>query len=484
MNLADIKGTRALVMGLGALGGGVATAKWLVKHGAKVTVTDLRTRNELAPSMKALGEEAKKITFVLGRHRTRDFQTSDLVVVNPAVRRESTFLKVARRAKKETTNDARIFFDLSPNPTVAVTGTRGKTTTANWIAHFLRANDRAVFAAGNTPERPLMQDLDRLIRRPEIPAVLELSSWQLEFLPEARRAPDVAVITNLYRDHLNRYRTMDDYARAKANIFKNQLPSQTLILNAENAWTRFFMKEGPRARTYFFSTKPLANHTQGISLRSSGVFFSEASESTRVASRVFVQKFVHAWGSHNLENLFAAILTAHLAGVPWRNILARVNTLPGIPYRQEIVIRRKNLTVVNDSGSTSPDAAIAALRRFGGTHTHFITGGTDKKLEFRELALVMKKTIGPEHTYFLNGSATKKLLVELQKTGYFKKSTPQISENLSDLLRTIGNQLKTNNYQLKTTILFSPGAASFEKFKNEFDRGNRFTREARRVLTR
>lgn len=482
MRLNGIEGTRVLVMGLGALGGGVATTKWLVKHGAKVTVTDLQSRKELTPSIKALGDAAKKVTFVLGHHRTRDFQSNGVVVVNPAVRRENTFVKAARRAKKEVMNDARIFFDLSPNPTIAVTGTRGKTTTANWIAYFLRANDRAVFAAGNTPERPLLADLDRLIRRPETPAVLELSSWQLEFIENARRAPDIALITNVYPDHLNRYRTMEDYARAKANIFVRQIPSQTLILNAENRWTAFFLRMKPRARIYFFSLGVLPPRTQGLFIKNGALALREAGNTVTVARASFVRGFKKSCGAHNLQNLFSAMLAAHLAGLPWPAILRRVNTLPRIPYREEVVIRRKNLIVVNDSASTSPDATIAALKRFKGSGTFLIVGGTDKKLEFAPLARAMKTTISAPHTFLLNGSATTKLVPELKRIGFFTKHPPQIFETLPDILRTISQQLPITN--LPITILFSPGAASFEKFKNEFDRGRQFTRAARDALAR
>jgi len=271
----EFSGKRVLVMGLGRLGGGVATTKWLAKHGAHVAVTDLRNRKELASSIQALGDAAKKVRMVLGKHRENDFRTHDFVVVNPAVPRESKFLKIAWRARKEVTNDARIFFDLAPNPIVAITGTRGKTTTTNWIAHFLRSRDRMAFAAGNTPERPLLADLDRLARRPETPAVLELSSWQLELVAAARRAPDIAVITNLYPDHLNRYRTMEDYARAKAVIFQNQNPAQAIILNADNMWTKFFLKINPKGKRYFFSLKLLPRESQGLFLSGGSLVFAE-----------------------------------------------------------------------------------------------------------------------------------------------------------------------------------------------------------------
>ncbi|MFH0806691.1 MAG: UDP-N-acetylmuramoyl-L-alanine--D-glutamate ligase [Candidatus Brennerbacteria bacterium] len=473
---------KVLVMGLGSLGGGIATAKWLVKHGAKVAVTDLRNKRELGPSLKTLGDTAKKIRMALGGHRETDFRTHDVIVVNPAVPRESKFLKIAHRAGKQITNDAGIFFDLAPNPVIAVTGTRGKTTTTNWIAHFLRAGSRGVAAAGNIPERPLLEDLDRLIRHPETPAVLELSSWQLERVESAKRAADVAIITNIYPDHLNRYRTIEEYARAKALIFKNQNPAQALVLNAENRWTPFLLKMKPRGRIYFFSTNPLPAHAQGLFCKNGTLIFREAGVVEMVTGPAMVTAFIRTWGMHNLENLLAAMLATRLSGTEWRTILARVPTLPSVPYRQEIVIRRKGVLVINDSAGTSPDATIAALRRFGGNETYLITGGTDKKLEFRGLANVIKQTSAPARTFFLSGTATKKLLKELDRIRFFKGAIPQSFEDLPSLLTALTKELRTTSKKQSATVLFSPGAASFEKFKNEFDRGNQFSRAAKRLF--
>lgn len=491
MSEMDFQGKKVLVMGLGTLGGGVATTAWLVKHGAKVTVTDLRSKKELFSSLKALRNAVKKVMFVLGKHRTTDFKTNDVVVVNPAVRRESEFLKIARKAGAAVVNDARIFFDTTTNPTIAITGTRGKTTTTNWVAHLLRARDRGVFAAGNTPERPLLMDLDRLAHRSETTAVVELSSWQLELLGEARRAPDIAVITNIYADHLNRYRDIESYATAKTFIFRNQNPSQALILNHDNPWTPFFLRMKPRGRVYFFSTgtpaRPeggLPPRTQGIFLKNGALIFREIGSSIVVADRAFVKNFVRTWGAHNLANLLAAMLAAHLAGLPWQTIIAHTHSLPAIPFRQETVTRRKGLLVINDSAGTSPDAVVAAITRFKSPSTYLITGGTDKKLEFRDLAREMKSSIPPSRAFFLNGSATKKLVSELARVGFFKKSSPQIFEDLSAILLAIREHLRVTKHQSPATVLFSPGAASFEKFKNEFDRGNQLSRAARRVFAR
>jgi len=473
---------KVLIVGLGVLGGGLATTKWFLKRGAEVTVTDLRTRAKLATSIKALGKDAKKVRFVLGRHSVDDFKTHDLIVANPAVRRESLFLAVARKAGGRIVNDASIFFDEVQTPVIAVTGTRGKTTTANWIAHFL-----GVRAGGNSSaDLPLLKLLGEL--KPRRYAVVELSSWQLELTGQSRKAPDIAVITNIYRDHLNRYRGMNEYAGAKANIFKLQTRNQRLILNADNEWTPFFLKRLANCRiqprVFFFSRKPLARGRNGVWVDRRSVYFRDGKRTEQVVgSKEF--HALQAWGDHNIENLLAAVLAARLAGVSWARIRAGSRTLPQMQYREEIIFSRKNITIVNDSAGTSPDATVAALRRFRGNRVVLLAGGTDKELDFREWATIVARFVTPHDLLLLRGSATNKMIAELTRIGYFKSEKPQIFEALPAMLRS-AKKLSTTPYTphpIPVVILFSPGAASFEKFKNEFDRGERFSVGIRQIYS-
>ncbi|OGG40473.1 UDP-N-acetylmuramoylalanine--D-glutamate ligase [Candidatus Jorgensenbacteria bacterium GWA1_49_17] len=433
-------------MGLGLLGGGVATVNWLVKHGAKVTVTDLRTRRELAPSIQALGPTAKKVRFVLGKHRVADFRNNEIVVVNPGVRRESEYLKIAKKAGAELENEASIFFRVCRNPIIGVTGTRGKTTTANWLHHILKKKYPKAVLTGNSSASPMLSVLDKLDGRN--PVVVELSSWHLEFLPKSGKVPHVALITNLYPDHLNRYPSMKNYALAKANIFLGQSEDDFLLLNKDNSWTKFFRSRKPKSRIAYFPANV------GIDLK----------------------KFKKIYGLHNFYNLNAAILVARHFGVPLPEIKKALKTLPKMRFRQEIVLKKKNLTVVNDTTATTPEATRAALLRFAGRENLvLIAGGTDKRLDFSGWAKTVKKLVKPANLYLLEGSATEKMVRELKKIGYFKKIEPQLFEKLESLLKVV-RRSRVTNCQLPVTILFSPGATSFEKFKNEFDRGEKFNR--------
>jgi len=460
-------GQKALVMGLGLHGGGIATSKWLAKNGATVTATDKRTKEVLTPSLQAL--KGVKVKFILGEHRDEDFATNDLIVANPAVPRESPYLAIARNRGKRIENDASLFFCYNDNPVIAVTGTRGKTTTTLWIAELLKKQFPHVRPSGNTPENALLKEFDR-VQGKNIPVVAELSSWQLEYLPTAPHAPHVAVITNLFPDHLNRYKGgMPDYASAKANIFFNQREDDFLVLNYDNEWTKFFQTKKPKGVVFYFHTKSLPKGVNGLFVREGMLIFRFDGIEQKLFS---VKKFVEARGIHNLENLLATVLAIKLFDATIAIKEEDVLDLPTPRMRQEIILKKGKLTVVNDSCATSPDGVIAALKRFGGLNTILITGGTDKELEFSELARVIKKYVQPAHLVLLEGSATTKLLVELVRQKYFKGHAGELHTTLASCARTA--QAIAISTKGKTTILFSPGAASFEKFLHEFDRGEKF----------
>lgn len=442
-----LKGKKGLVMGLGLLGGGIATTKWLVKHGARITVTDLKDKKTLAGSVKSLGSAAKKVRMVLGRHDESDFKNHDVVVVNPAVPRLSPFLKIARAAGAVLENEASLFFRFCKNPVIGVTGTRGKTTTANWIHHFLKQKYPRSILAGNSSDNPMLKALDELDG--QSPVVVELSSWHLELLTKSERAPRIAVITNLYPDHLNRYKNIEEYALAKANIFKCQTGDDFLILNKKNDWTKFFLKQKPLGRILFIPYPIFP----------------------------FSPPFT-PFGDHNAQNLMTAALAAHTAGLDWGLIKKAIKTLPQIKFREEIIYKKNGLTVVNDATATSPDATVAALTRFtsyrSSTSIILIAGGTDKNLEFGGWAKAVKKLVSPENIFLLEGSATARMLDSLNRIGYFKKTAPRLYLDFNILLTSGLKRAKI--VKGKKILLFSPGAASFEKFKNEFDRGEKFNK--------
>lgn len=472
-----LKGKKVLVFGLGVLGGGTGTVNWLLKQRAQITVTDKRAKEELTPSLKSLGNSRKKIKFVLGRHDKKDIGRADLIIANPAVPYANEFLAYARRKKIPVINDLGIFLENFPNRIAAVTGTRGKTTTVNWLAHFLKAEYPRAKAAGNSSDTSLLKLLSEI--RGKTPAAVELSSFQLEFLENPEKSPDLAIITNLYRDHLNRHGTMRAYALAKANIFKKQTAEQNLILNDRNSFTKKFEKLRHQGKIWHFSDQPLTGKKIGLFQAKNEIWFRGSSEKIKVLNSKQWKKFLADWGEHNGQNFLAAALGARLMGLSWSQIKKRIASLPAIPYREETIFQSKKLRLINDSAGTSPDATTAALKRFPGRNVLLLTGGTDKNLDFSELAETIYRTLPPHRLFLLEGSATKKLMVALHKKKYNGSKPFRTFSDLESMLLAAKALTKKTK---KSILVFSPGAASFEKFRNEFDRGEKFNKLAKKIF--
>ncbi|MEW5720327.1 MAG: UDP-N-acetylmuramoyl-L-alanine--D-glutamate ligase, partial [Chloroflexota bacterium] len=228
----DLRAKKVLVMGLGVHGGGLGVARWLVKQGARVIVTDLKRAEELQSSLDAL--RGLSIEYVLGEHREQDFLNADLVVRNPGVPRESKWLQFAREHDIPVEMEMSLFVERLPRgaaQVIGVTGTKGKTTTTLMTGAILQRANLKTVVAGNLRVSAL-ELLDQIDA--ETPVVLELSSWQLEAFPPQRISPHIAAITNIFPDHLNRYRDLDDYADAKAIIFRYQQPGDFIVLNFDN----------------------------------------------------------------------------------------------------------------------------------------------------------------------------------------------------------------------------------------------------------
>ncbi|MDP1709963.1 MAG: Mur ligase family protein, partial [Candidatus Komeilibacteria bacterium] len=200
--MIELKNKKILLLGLGLHGGGVATACWLHKQGAKLIVSDLKSAAILKPSLAKL-KCCQGIKFVLGQHREQDVAWADIVVQNPGVPKESPYIKLAKKLGKPVLNEASLFFDRCQAKITGITGTRGKSTTTALIGALLKTRDKRTLVAGNIRTTAMLDVVDKLKSGSSV--VLELSSWQLEGLEAAKRAPSVAVITNLYPDHLNRY---------------------------------------------------------------------------------------------------------------------------------------------------------------------------------------------------------------------------------------------------------------------------------------
>lgn len=407
------KDKKVIIMGLGLHGGGVGVAKFLHRQGAKLLITDLRTKKELKPSLEKL--KGLSIDFILGKHRKQDFVKADLIIKNPGVPRESYYLKIARDNNILIKTDIDIFFDLCPAQIIGITGTKGKSTTATLIYLLLKKKYPKTFLAGNIGISAL-EILPKIDKKSKV--VLELSSFILENL---KKSPGIAVITNLFPDHLNRYKSFKDYLNAKKSIFKYQKKNDILILNQSDLNTKRLSKEA-NSKIYLFK------------------------------------------GS----NQAAAIKVAKLLKVSSKDIEEVISNFKGIPNRQEFIASKKGVKYINDTTATNPDSAILAINKFSNSNIILITGGQDKELNYKNLTREIKKKV--KHLILLPGTASNKIKREFGSGKiYLVKSMKEAVKKSSQLS------------QRGDLVLLSPGAASFDLFKNEFDRGDQFIKEVKKL---
>src|SRR6266702_3108408 len=285
--MIDIRGKRVLVMGLGLHGSGIAAARYAAQHGAIVRVTDLRSAQVLAPSIQALA--GLPVEYVLGQHRNEDFLWAEIVIRVPGVKRNSPYLQIAREHGAAIELEIALFFQECPGRIIGVTGTRGKTTTTTLIYEILRASGLPAVLGGNVAGVETLSLLPQIT--PETLVVLELSSWQLEGLAPHAISPSVSVMTNVYPDHLNTYEGMEDYAAAKATIFRHQHTTDLAIFNYDNPWTRRLGEEAV-GETWFASIERGGSFKRGSSTRKTIIPFLFAN--------------VPLVGKHNLENVLLA----------------------------------------------------------------------------------------------------------------------------------------------------------------------------------
>lgn len=405
-------------MGLGLLGGGVGAVKFFVKEGARVLITDKRSSKDLKESLNKIKRFSVKL--VLEKHKKEDFKNCDLIIKNPAVPNNSPYLKTAKNHNIPIKTDIDIFFDLCKVLIIGVTGTKGKSTVATLLYLLLKSKYPDTILAGNIGVSPL-EVLSKITKKSKV--VLELSSFELEGL---KKSPQVAVITTLFPDHLDRYKNFREYVEAKKPIFKYQKKDDILVLNYNNAETRKLASEA-HSKVYFFKDSSVS----------------------------------------------AAVTVAKIFKIPKKNIKKVLSTFKGVSNRQELIATKKGVKYINDTTATNPQSVILAINtfknRFPDSRIILIAGGLDKNLNYKDLAKAIKKEVG--YLLLLPGTASDKLKKGLK--GF---------KNMS-LVKSMREAVKkaVKIAQKGDIVLLSPGAASFNLFKNEFDRGKKFRQALKRI---
>jgi UDP-N-acetylmuramoylalanine--D-glutamate ligase len=456
VDLHTLSGTRVTVMGLGIHGGGLASARFFARRGAHVTVTDLRSARILESAMEQLRDFP--VRYVLERHEEDDFSQTDLVIKNPAVSPTSPFLQKAREHGVPIETDLSVFFSLARNPNIAVTGSKGKSTTASAIAFGLSTAHPGARLGGNITVSPL-SFLDEL--SPDAPVVLELSSWQLGDLKgKGILRPAVSVFTVILPDHMDKYAGMSEYIADKKAIFEEQTADQKAIFNFDDPLQRGFPKE-TKARSFVFSGRELPS---GLC----GAWLAGDAGMARVAPGARAEEILETTllpGAHNRQNLLCAGLALRLYGVSAASIRESLSRFPGVEHRLELFLSWNGIRFYNDSAATIPQATVEAVCAVQGPVV-LITGGTDKNIDFSPLAEVVR---APGAIVLLSGTGTEKIR-PLLSAAHVSADGPfdNLREAVAKAMTRAGELGKS------VSILFSPGCTSFGMFLNEFDRGRKF----------
>jgi UDP-N-acetylmuramoylalanine--D-glutamate ligase len=444
MLLTELNGKRVLVVGLGR--SGVASALFLQSRGARVTVSDAKSEDQLRDQIPTLLDAG--IAVETGAHGERTFRNQDLIVVSPGVPVDAEPLVQARALGQPVIGEMELASQFLPGPIVAITGSNGKTTTTTLVGEIIASGGFKTLVGGNIGTAAIslakQATVDTII-------VLEISSFQLETIRTFR--PKVAVVLNVTPDHLDRHGTFAAYVNAKARIFENQQADDFAVLNADDP-TCVDLANRIRAQVFWFSREREVE--SGAFVRDGQVVFRrrEAAQTILSVSEIPLK------GSHNLENILAAVCAAALMGCAPEKIRAAVVNFKAVEHRLEYVATIGGVEYYNDSKATNVDATMKALQSFP-ANIHLILGGKDKGSDYTVLNNLLRERVKSVYTI---GAAAEKI------QSHIKGTTRIVSSG------TIESAVKQASAagQPGDVVLLAPACASFDQFQNYEHRGRVF----------
>ena len=458
----QFKGKKITVMGLGILGRGLGYTKFLAECGADLIVTDLKTKEQLATSVKALSK-FKNIKFVLGEHRLEDFRGRDMVIKLAGVPLDSIYIQEAKKNNPEgkvspngagipVEMDVSLFAKLAPEVMIiGVTGTRGKSMTTTLIYEILKQNikDRQVFPGGNLRGVATLPLLKK-VKAGDI-VVCELDSWQLQGFVDARISPHISVFTSFMPDHMNYYKdNMKKYFDDKANIFKYQKKGDFLIIRG--GMKKFIKRNDVEGELIVVDPKDISSWKFSVP------------------------------GDHHRENLACAVEVAKVLGISESKIKKTVENFKGLEGRMQLLRVYKGIKIYNDNNATTPEATIAGIEALSNINVRKSDFLKSENSTFRNIILIC-------------GGATKNLPLDnfVKAINKYCKNVVMIPGTGTDQLKNslgLSRRIKVNYIEGKDlkdvvknslglagrgdVILFSPAFASFGMFNNEYERNDLF----------
>ena len=446
--IESIKKKRIAVIGIGVSNGPLI--ELLLNKGCHVTACDKR-------SMEDMGEEGRKLEAMgaelkLGEDYLEGLD-QDIIFRTPGLMPFDPHLEAAKARGSLVTSEMELFMSLCPCPIIAVTGSDGKTTTTTIISELLKAAGYNVHLGGNIGH-PLLCETGEIKERDV--TVLELSSFQLHSM---RCCPDVAVITNLSPNHLDKHKDFQDYIDAKRAVFEQQTEAHRLVLNRDDSHSEYYASFA-KAPISYFSDK---GNVQNGAVCEDGVIYRVVDSQRRP---VMEAKEIKLPGEHNLLNYLAAF--AATEGWASDQVCAQVaRTFAGVEHRLEQVRVLHGVTYINDSIGTSPTRTSAGLHALK-TKPIVIAGGYDKHLPFDglgdELCLLSKRV-------FLTGDTAQRIKEAILTSKYYAQSQLEVTV-IDDFKETV--LAAAASAVEGDIVLLSPACAAFDKFKNFMERGKFF----------
>lgn len=435
---------------IGAARSGVASAEYLLSIGKEIVISDMNTK--LAEDVETqLGHAS--VSYVWGKQPDVAALQPELIVMSPGVPLSIPPVVKARELGIPVISEPELAFRYSDVPFVAITGTNGKTTTTTLTAFLLEKEGRKVVAGGNIG-LPLISQCPKMSANDIV--VAEMSSFQLESVDSF--CPKVAVVMNLTPDHLDRHKTMEAYAAAKANIFKNQGPEEYLLLNKDDAIVAA-MAAGAKSHVYYFSQQEILD--EGIWLEDGNLVYRLNKNG---APQVLIPAAeIGIVGSHNWQNAMAASLAALLMGQQPEIIAERLRAFKGVAHRMEPVATIDGVLYVNDSKGTNPDSTEKALGSYGERPIVLIAGGRNKGSDMAVLVPLMRAHC---RGVVLVGEATGDFIDAFARTGY---TDYVCADSFEDAVAKAREMAQSGD-----VVLLSPACASWDMFDNFEQRGDLF----------
>lgn len=450
----EYNGKKALVCGMAR--SGIAAAKLLNRLGARVTLQDMKKREEISADVLAL--EGEGIVLYTGANPDEIACAQDLIVLSPGIPCDLPFIAAAENAGIEVISEVELAYRLTPCPITAITGTNGKTTTTTLTGEIMKTAYSGTAVVGNIGI-PYSEEVERLTEKDWV--VAEISSFQMEKAKEFH--PHISAVLNITPDHLNRHKTMDVYIAMKERVFAKQTAADFCILNHGDAACRK-MADKTAAKVFFFdSSETLA---EGIYLDGDAI---EVRWGAINETLIHVDE-LQILGVHNYENVMAAAAMAICAGISLDAIRKVLKEFAGVAHRIEYVATVDGVDYYNDSKGTNVDASIRAVLAMKKPIV-LIGGGYDKGSSFDEWTKLFPGRV--KHLVLI-GVTAPKVRASAEKFGFTAISDCETFEEAVALCREKAED--------GDCVLLSPACASWGMFDNYEQRGDMFKEQVRGYL--